>query len=110
MRQKFDVEIDYKKLCEDLLYSYMELEFKYKSLEETNVDLEEKSWSLEQSIFEKNKKIGEIKSALSRVKKSNTAVLPNDVSNGNLGTEVIVKHTTLASKSVQIFFWLRNAT
>ena len=54
------------------------LEFKYKSLEETSVDLEEKL-------------------------RSNTAVLPNGVSNANLGTEVIVKHTTLASKSVQIF-------
>ena len=60
-------------------------------------------WSLEQSISGKNKKIGGIKSALSRVKKSNIAVLPNDVSNANLGTEVIVKHSTLASKSVQIF-------
>ena len=102
-RQKFDEEVDYKKLDEDLLCSYRELKFKYNSLEETNVDLEEKLWSLEQSIFGKNKKIGGIKSALSRVKKSNTAVLPNDVSNANLGTEVIVKHTTLASKSVQIF-------
>ena len=102
-RQKFDEEVDYKKLYEDLLCPYRELEYKYKSLEETNVDLEEKLRSLEQSIFGKNKKIGGIKSALSRVKKSNTAVLPNDVSNANLGTEVIVKHTTLASKSVQIF-------
>ena len=66
-RQKFDEEVDYKKLYEDLLCSYRELEFKYKSLEETNVDLEEKLRSLEQSIFGKNKKIGGIKSALSRV-------------------------------------------
>ena len=55
-RQKFDEEVDYKKLDEDLLCSYRELKFKYKSLEETNVDLEEKLWSLEQSIFWKNKK------------------------------------------------------
>ena len=73
-----------------MLYLYRELEFKYKSLEETSVDLEENLRSLEQSIFGKNKKVGGIKSALSRVKKSNTAVLPNDVSNANLGTEVIV--------------------
>ena len=99
----FDEEVDYKKLYEDLLCLYRELEFKYKSLEETSMDLEEKLRSLEQSISGKNKKIGGIKSALSRIKKSNTAVLPNDVSNANLGTEVIVKHTTLASKSVQIF-------
>ena len=82
-RQKFDEEVDYKKLYEDLLCLGRESEFKYKSLEETNVDLEEKLRSLEQSIFGKNKKIGGIKSALSRVKKSNTAVLPNDVSNAN---------------------------
>ena len=60
-RQKFDEEVNYKKLYEDLLYSYREFEFKYKSLEETNVDLEEKLRSLEQSIFGKNKKIGGIK-------------------------------------------------
>ena len=41
-RQRFDEEVDYKKLYEDLLCSYRELEFKYKSLEETNVDLGEK--------------------------------------------------------------------
>ena len=41
-RQKFDEEVDYKKLYEDLLCPYRELEFKYKSLEETNMDLEEK--------------------------------------------------------------------
>ena len=36
-RQKFDEEVDYKKLYEDLLCLYRELEFKYKSLEETSV-------------------------------------------------------------------------
>ena len=54
--------------------------------------------------------MGLSKSALSKVKKSNTAVLPNDVSNANLGTEVIVKHKTLASKSVQIFSVYDNNT
>ena len=65
-RQKFDEEVDYKKL-EDLLCSYRELKFKYKSLEETNVDLEEKLWSLAVNFSGgggENKKIGGIKSAL----------------------------------------------
>ena len=55
-RQKFDEEVDYKKLYEDLLCSYREFEFKYKSLEETNVDLEEKLRSLNSQFLGRIKK------------------------------------------------------
>ena len=51
LRQKLDnEEVNYKRLYEDLLSMYKELELKCKSLEENNVGLKEKIRSLEKFL------------------------------------------------------------